>query len=208
MAEINHLVITINREYGAGGRSVAKGLAENLKLSWYDYDFIQKAAEKSGISEEEIRQEEEVLSSTDIWIERLFSDNLLYNGRHEKVFQAEKQAVIDLAQRPCIIVGRLANAICRAAYIPTFDIFLYADLKEKTQRAIELNEYKAGASPEKYVEKMDAYRRNYYKHYTGHEFNDPQEYDICMKTSRLGIDHTVEFLTDLIKAEDKKEENK
>lgn len=202
MAEIKHLVITVSREYGAGGRSLSKGLAEKLGIEWYDYDFIMKAAAMSGIPYEELTEEDEALSRTDIIIENLFGDNLLYSSTREKIFEAEKHAMINLAQKPCIIVGRCSNAILKAAYIPVFRIFLYADLGTKIKRAEELKEYREGTDPAKYVQHRDALRRNYYRRHTGCEFNDPHEYDICLDTSRLGIEDSVNMLYDMILKKD------
>ncbi|MFR1233655.1 MAG: AAA family ATPase [Evtepia gabavorous] len=58
MGEWKH-IITIGREYGAGGRSVAKRISDLLGIPHYDKEIIQLAAEKTGLSEEMIRGTEE-----------------------------------------------------------------------------------------------------------------------------------------------------
>ena len=34
-------IITISREFGAGGRTIAKGLSKELGIPWYDRDFVR-----------------------------------------------------------------------------------------------------------------------------------------------------------------------
>ena len=44
MSEIRYPIITISREYAAGGRSVARGLEKNLGIPFYDKDFVKATA--------------------------------------------------------------------------------------------------------------------------------------------------------------------
>ena len=62
MTELRYPVITISRQYAAYGRTVAKGLSEELGIPYYDKDVVRKTAEQSGFSEEDIKREGEDLS--------------------------------------------------------------------------------------------------------------------------------------------------
>ena len=44
-------VITITREFGSGGRTIARQLAEKLGYDYYDYNLVQKIAKESGLAE-------------------------------------------------------------------------------------------------------------------------------------------------------------
>ena len=135
MLEIAKLpVITISREYYAGGRSVAKALSEKLGIPWYDQDFVKLASKISGYSEEEIQAEGEEIGKLENIIDNMLSSVNLYTSSHDEINKAEKDAILELAKSPCIIVGRGANATLRDAKIPSFDVLLYADKETRIKR--------------------------------------------------------------------------
>ena len=200
MAERKLPVITINREYGAGGRSIARAIATRLDIPWYDHDFIQKTAENSGLPIDRIREEGEALTPGKIWMDRLFSfsPSKLYDTSQDDIFDAQKKVMVELAHKPCIIVGRCSNEIVKNAYIDVFRIFLYADEEHRLKRAIEMREYEEGTDPIKYVKKHEVFRENYHKHYTGHDFKDPDYYDVCLNTGLYTYEQAAEFLIEMI----------
>jgi len=192
-------VITIEREYAAGGRSVAKLLAEALEIPWYDYDFILQTAIDSGLSVEDIMKDGESFSKSEQFWDMLLGTSELYTSMHDKVFYAQRDVIIKLAQKPCIIVGRAADAICKEAAIRSFNVFLYTDDKHKVQRGEELEEYSEGTSIEKYIVKRDEARANFYKTYTGKEFADPHNYDICLNTA-MGFETCAKILVSCLRS--------
>ena len=192
------MVITISREYGAGGRSVASGLAEKLGLVYYDVDFVRLTSKVSGYSEEDVLREGEDLSSGAKWINQLLDSMSAYTSSYDKIFEVQRGMILELAKKPCIIVGRCSNRILRDAGIPSFDIFLYADREHRLKRTLELNEYK-DMDPAKYMEKRDHLRRNYYKTYTGHEMGDYRDYTICLDTGTIGMKKCVEMLAEILR---------
>ena len=191
------MVITINREYGAGGRTVAKALSEALGVPWYDRDFVKLTAEKSGYTEEEVSENSEELSRSTDLMNRIFS-NASYTSAQDSVFAAQRRVMIEMASSPCIIVGRDSNFIYRDAGIPSFDIFLHADMDYKVSRAEEIGDY-GTTDPKKYVEERTVKRQNHYKHYTKRTFGDCHDYDICIDISRLGTEETCSMLAALLK---------
>lgn len=191
-------IITIAREYGAGGRSVAKGLSEKLGIPWHDQDFMDETARDSGYELETIKSEGEEMSQFDEFLDYIMKTNVSYNSSHDKIFEAQKNEVLKLSSAPCIIVGRLSNFILKQNGIKTFDIFLHADLEHKIQRISELKE-NGKKDIKKFIEKREALRRNYYKHYTKKNLGDYQDYTISVDTGVLGIDGTIEMLANVIK---------
>lgn len=190
-------IITINREYGACGRTVAKALSEALGIPWYDRDFVKITAEKSGYTEKEIKENSEELSIKDQLIDTIFS-NASYTSAHDAVFRAQRRVMIEMAKSPCIIVGRTSNFIFRDAGIPSFDIFLHGDIEFRVKRAAELGE-NGNTDLHKYVESRDAKRQHHYKHYAKGNFGDYREYDMCLDISRLGVEATCDMLISLLK---------
>ena len=186
-------VITISREYGAGGRSVAKLLAEKLGLEWYDKDFVRNTVKASGYSEEDILKEGEELSNSEKMMDSFLNSIVSYTSSHDAIFQAQKEEVLKLAETPCIIVGRCANVILEEAGIPSFDVFLYADMEHRMARAVELAE-NGEEDLRKYIEKRDELRGIYYKKYTRRTLGDYHDYDLMLNTGLLGNERAVEYI--------------
>lgn len=199
MGEKTLPIITINRQYAAYGRTVAARLSEKLGIPYYDKDFIRKAVEQSGYSYEEIEQDGEAMSGPG----RLFNDLMnatvgSYPDIYSEIFLAQKNVIFELAKSPCIIVGRCADFVLQEAGIPSFDIYLYADIEKRRQRASELEEAK-GKNLDKYIAKRDAARSNYYKHYTGRDMDNCHNFNICIDMGSVSIDTCVDILLQAIR---------
>ena len=191
------MVITISREYGAYGRSVAKALSKRLGIEYYDVDFVRMTAQKSGYSEEDVSREGELLSAGSRFINSFLSTSA-YNSSYDEIFQAQSQVVLELAKNPCIMVGRCSNIILREAGIKTFDVFLHADHAFRKAHALELNEY-GKMDVERYMDRCDHWRKTYYRAYTGHEMGDYHDYDLSVDVGKIGVEKTVDLLADLLK---------
>ena len=190
------MVITISREYGAYGRSVAKTLSQKLGIEYYDIDFIRMTAAKSGYSEEDVTREGESLSLGSRFINSFLSTSA-YNSSYDEIFQAQREVILELAKKPCIMVGRCSNIILREAGVKTFDIFLHADREYRKEHALELNEY-GKMDVDRYIDRCDHWRKTYYRAYTGHEMGDYHDYDLSINVGKFGPEKTAELLVDLI----------
>lgn len=190
-------VITINREYGAGGRTIAKGLAKKFDIPWYDRDFVLKTAKESGYSIEDIDKEGERLSSGSRFLNTVLNNSAAYASSHDGIYEAQKHVILDLSKQPCIIVGRCANFILREANIPAFSVFLYADLELRIKRAGELAE-NGSMELRRFVEKVDTQRDNYCRNYTHHSMGDYHLYDLCLNSGLMSMDDNVELIASMI----------
>lgn len=191
-------VITISREYGAGGRSIAKGLSKKLGIPWYDRDFVRLTAKRSGYSEEEITDEGETISDSTRFLNSILNNMAAYTSSHDAIYRAQKEAILELARNPCIIVGRCSNKILREAGIPSFDVFLHAALAIRIKRAEALVPEDV-SNVAKFVEKVDEQRDNYYKLYTGSLRNQAQDYTVCLDTGIVDYDSCIEVLAQMIR---------
>ncbi|MDO4489474.1 MAG: cytidylate kinase-like family protein [Lachnospiraceae bacterium] len=190
---INCPVITISREYGAGGRSVAKRLSELLGIPWYDKDFVKATVSISGFSEEDILREGEEMSSRQVFLDSILNSMVSYTSSGDAIFQAQKEEILTLAKEPCIIVGRCANIVLKQAGVPSFDVFLYADMEHRLQRAAELKE-NGDMELQRYIETRDELRAIYHKHYTKSELGDYHNYDLILNTGILGFEKCVDII--------------
>lgn len=175
-------VITIGREYGAGGRSVAKRLSEMLGIKYYDKDIIHITAEKTGFTEEMIEGTEERETGRMIfnWLASAGSAS-----SYDQAIVAQAQTIRQIAkQGPCIIVGRGADYILRD-FPNLINVFIYADDNDKAQYAMDtFGETKEEAL--KRVHRSDTARASYYRYLTHEKWGDLRNYDLTINSSRIG----------------------
>lgn len=191
-------VITISREYAAYGRTVASALAERLGLEFYDRDFVNKTVEESGYAREDIEEEGEAMSRANLWMNTFLNGAATYSSSFDGIYQAQKDVILELAQKPCIIIGRCSDHILKEAGIPSFHIYLYGDVDFRMKRAAELNPGVTGNELKKLIEKRDKLRTNYYRHYTGAEMGDSANYNICLDVGAIGVDRCIDILTEIL----------
>ncbi|MCR4657775.1 MAG: cytidylate kinase-like family protein [Lachnospiraceae bacterium] len=179
-------VITINREYGAGGRTLAQMLSERLDIPYYDRDFVSKTVQESGYDEEDVEREGEEISRPSNMLNSFLNSAVSYSSSTDAIFKAEKNVILELAESPCIIVGRCADRILADAGIDTVSIYLHAPLEKRLKRAQELAE-NGDTKLEKFVEGHDSKRSTFYKKFTGKEINDASNYTFCFDAGKISI---------------------
>jgi len=195
MTDEKYSIITIGREYGSGGTSIAKKISERLNIPWYDRDFAKITAKESGYSYDEVLSEGEEISDFSSALNTFLNNAAAYTSSFDEIFKAQKEALISLP-RPCIVIGRCGNLICREAGIKSFDIFLYSDIESRVNRIKEITN--DGSVDVKYVSGVDHKRENYYKKYTHHELGDYKDYDMCLNTGVLGYDKSADIIVDIL----------
>ena len=193
-------VITISREYGALGRTLAAKLSERLGIPYYDRDFVKKTAEESGYAVEDVEHEGEELSTSGRMLNKILNSAVSYSSSYDGIYKAQKKVVLQLAQDPCIIVGRCADHILREEGKNVFCVYLYASVKDRLDHVAELAE-NGTMSIEKYIEKRDKLRRTYYKQYTGHEMGNANNYNICFDTGRINAETCADIIIDILSRE-------
>ena len=183
----NKIVITINREYGSGGRYVGKLLAEKLNIAFYDKELINEISKETGLSKKYIEENEQTkhaLGSSE------------YNNE-DALFVAESKAIKKVAKSSCVIVGRCADYVLGSKK-NTYNIFLYSSLENEVKRAVKyyrLDKSKA----EKKINKINKERAKHYKYYTGRNWKDVSNYDMCLNVDALGIEKTTDAIIEMIK---------
>ncbi len=193
-----NIIITISREYGSGGRYIGRLIADILGIKFYDKDFIKKLAEETGLSEEYIEsneQKRDILSSL---------NNGYYFGldNRDELFLKESELIKEVADKEsCVIIGRGADFILKDR-TNVIKIFIYSDMENKIKRATEfygMDKEKA----KKEIKQIDKLRGNHYKYYTGSEWDNHSNYDICINSDTLGVEKTAELICDFVKEKEK-----
>jgi len=192
------MIITISREYGAGGHSIGKGVAEALGVTFYDRDIIKAAAKESGEEMPDIERVEEELTRTGI-IMRMIAPNA-YRDQHDNIHSIEHSIILDLASKgTCVILGRCADDIMEKANIPALNVFLYASDIHRAVRVSQLIDSTDPTVIQKKMQKTDAARRSYYEQFTGKRWGDSRNYTLSLDTGVLGYDTCVQLICDAVR---------
>ncbi len=195
-----HIVITISREYGSGGRYIGKLIADKLGIKLYDKEFITKVAEETGLSEEYIENNEQKRDILAVL------NNGYYSGLNnsDELFIKESELIKKVADKEsCVIVGRCADFILKDKENVT-KVFVYSNMKNKIERAVNIYGIHKNDA-EKEIKKIDKLRANHYKYYTDKDWKDNSNYDICINSDTLGVEKVADLICKMVL--DKKEEN-
>ena len=202
---MDNFVITIARQYGSGGRTIGEELAKKLGISYYDKDIIRMASEESGIHEQLFGRADENVSTK----QRFFAKSGIYKGElippqskdftsDENLFNYQAKVIRDLAEKEsCVIVGRCADYVLKENP-NVVSVFIHADKKFCLERALERNSM-TEKEMQKYIEKTDRFRGDFYRYHTGNEWADARNYDLCLNSGKLGFQKCVEEIKSYIK---------
>lgn len=189
LRNIQHVIITIAREYGSGGHLLGEMLSKELGIKLYDKEFIHLVAEKSGINEQYIKKNEQSIPS--FWLKCILGKNSEQSlerslSSDDVLFVAESKIIQELAEKgPCIIVGRCADFVLRD-YPNLIKVFCYSDLRSACVRCVQ--EY--GASEEKAeseIKRINHNRIAHYEYYTGDKWGEPHHYNLMINTGSIDL---------------------
>ena len=195
------VIITIARQYGSGGKTIGMKLAEDLGVNWYNRDIMKLASEDSGINEKLFAQVDEHLKTTSLFgiMKRAYDGSLIKPESKDftsnrNLFNYQAKVIKDLADtESCVIIGRCADYILRER-TDVVRVFVHAPSDYCLKKVEETRAYPANENPEKYMQKIDKYRAEYYHYYTGQTWNDARNYDLCLNSEKLGFDGCVEAI--------------
>ena len=187
------MIITISREYGAGGHTIGKAVAKELGLDFFDRDIIKAAAKESGQDMTEIERAEEELTRAGR-IMRIISPTA-YIDQTDNIRMIEHNIIVDLALKgSCVILGRCADDIMARAGIPSLNVFLYAGEIYRAVRVSELIGSKNPTEIQKKMQKTDTARRAFYEQFTGKRWGDSRNYTLSLDTGVLGYDTCIKII--------------
>lgn len=190
----DHVIITISREYGSGGRYVGRLIADKLGIKFYDKEIITKLAETTGLSEEYIENNEQKRDASAIL------NNGYYIGldNSDELFVKESELIKELASKDsCVVIGRCADFILKDEK-NVVKVFVYSNMEDKIKRATQIYGYEEDKA-EKEIEKIDKLRANHYKHYTDKDWKEFSNYDICINSDLLGVEKSAEMICNIVK---------
>lgn len=182
-----HTIITISRQHGSGGREIGQKVAKQLGIPFYDREIIELAAKNSDIDIRFFENSE--TKDTGNLLYRLSNDVHLTQPIIDKIFLQQVQVIRGLAAKgSCVIVGRCADAIL-ADQAHILRVFVCADASTRETRVRTV--YR---EPAENLDKLEKNRRSYYQHYTGRNFGDAENYDMCLNSGSLGMEECVKTI--------------
>ena len=188
-------IITISREYGAGGHSVGKRVAEELGIPFYDRDIVTKTAEASGYPRDLVEREGEDISRTDSIIRGIVASSVFYSDSQDAIHDVQEAIILRFAQEgPCVLLGRCADEVLRKAGLDGLHVFVYADDVHRAVRVSEMLGTTNATEIQRLMSRKDASRHAYYNRYTGKRWGDGRNYDLTLNSGVLGYDLCVKLI--------------
>ena len=198
-------VITIARSYGSGGRTLGKLLGEKLGINCYDREILRMASDESGINEALFGQADEKLKKSPLLA--ILKKNPYKGGvlppesadfvSDDILFTYQAKVIQELAaQESCIIIGRCADYVLRDDP-DVIRLYFYAPLPDCVTRVMNQNGLSEKEAVKK-IEKTDKYRADYYRYYTGGDWNDARNYNFCLDTTSMTYEKLIEVVENFI----------
>lgn len=187
-------IITISREFGSGGRTIGKKVAEALNIPCYDSELIQKIAAESGFNEDYIKEAGEYAPGG--FLSSALAHRGITSTNEDYIWEIQCRIITELAEKgPCVIVGRCADYILRDK-ADCLKVFIHADMSFRAKRIVEVYGERE-QSPEQRLKDKDKRRAAYHRFYTDMKWGRAQNYDLTLNSGTLGIEKCVNIITQL-----------
>lgn len=192
-------IITISRQFGSGGRSIGKEVAEKLGYDYYDSELVTQVAEKTGLHPSYIEDAGEYAPGKSI-LSYAFSSGASPGSMNasDYLWSAQCSVILELAEKGnCVIVGRCADYILRDRD-DCLNVFIHANKEYRAKHIVERYGVR-DKSPEKRLEEKDSKRKVNYKYFTGRVWGNIENYHISLDSSALTPEKCVDIIVDLAK---------
>lgn len=180
-------IITISREFGSGGRFIGEEVAKKLGIKYYDKDIISQIAERSGFSQEYIRQNAELSPKKGLFVYALTGRDITGKSVEDMVYEVQRKVILEIAENDsCVIIGRNADYILKDR-TDVINVFIHADISEKVKRICRLYNV-TEAEALKMTADIDKRRMTNYRYYTDQKWGMARNYTLTLNSSQLGYD--------------------
>lgn len=200
-----NVIVTIARQCGSGGREVGQILAERLGMVYHDKSLINLAAEKSGMNPDILKNADEKATPSFLYSIAVgaigmvpFSHGMPYDTPiNDKLFVLQSEIIEEEAKKhSCVFVGRCADFILRE-HPKVVRVFIYAAPQTRIERIAKANEVDLGEA-KSLMNKIDKKRANYYNYYTSQKWGRPENYDLMIDTTRIGVEGAAKIIEEYI----------
>jgi CMP/dCMP kinase len=200
MKQTAPFVITISRQLGSGGAYIGQQLSKNLNVFYADREIIGQAAKQLSVLKDDLEsRDEKTLSFWQSFIQSFAITPDAYIPPHtidptdRELFKTESEIITRIAkERSAVIIGRCGFYILRE-HQNHVSIFLHSDInyrKGRIQKLYNVSEIVAGEM----IARSDKERAHYNYTFTGKEWTDARQYNLCIETSKIGAEKCVEVI--------------
>ena len=198
---MSHKIITISRQFGSGGRTIGRALANRLGIPFYDKELVEQIALESGFDPKFVEENGEHAPNRSRFAYAFANHGVpgVMNGLSTADFlwSVQCNVILQLAEKgPCVIVGRNADYILKDRE-DVLHVFIHADDEFRKNRIVKLYGQSEKTPAARLAEK-DKRRKVNYQHYTGRNWGDAQNFDVCLDSSKLGVEACADLIVDII----------
>ena len=197
-------IITISRQFGSGGRTVGRLIANKLGIPFYDKELVEQISLESGFAPKFIEEHGEHAPGKSL-LSYAFAPQGVPGVMHglstaDFLWNIQCNTILQLAEQgPCVIVGRNADYILKDR-ADAFHAYIHADMAFRTDRIVRLYG-DSEKRPEARLQEKDRRRTLNYQHYTGRTWGAAENYDVCLNTSKIGIEEAADIIVSIVNAD-------
>ena len=187
-------IITISREFGSGGRTIGKKVADKLGIPCYDSELIEKLAQESGFTKDYIKEAGEYTPGG--FLASAFSNRAFGPTNEDILWEMQCRIITGLAEKEsCVIVGRCADCVLQDK-ADCLKVFIHADMAFRAERIVKVYGERE-QSPEQRLRDKDKRRAAYHRFYTNMKWGYAENYHLTLDSGVLGIDRCVDIISGL-----------
>lgn len=194
---MSQLIISVGREFGSGGHEIADKLSKHYNLPLYDHNLLREVATLMNVDHDDLKAFDETKKS------RFFSRTVrgMSSSPAHNVAQLQFDYIKKKAEagESFVIVGRCSETVLKdnSALV---SLFILGDREVKVERIMKLYD-KSKKDAFALMDDHDKYRKEYHNsHFPGKKWGDSRNYELCINSSKLGVDETVKIITAYIDA--------
>ncbi len=191
-------IITISRQFGSGGRSIGKAVAEKMGYDYYDKELIERIAQESGLSTDYIEKNGEHSPGTNIFSYAFVGRNRRGESVEDYLWNKQREVILNIADKGnCVIVGRCADYILRDRE-NCLNVFIHANMEKRAERIVNLYG-ETDQKPQKRLMDKDRTRKLNYKYYTDRDWGMAKNYHLSLDSGMIGLERCEDLIETLAK---------
>lgn len=199
---MDKFVIAITRTCGSGATSIGKILAKNLGVELYDRNILRLASDDSGINEELFARADEDQKQSLLFraSQKVYTGGLIPPEKEDftsnnNLFNYQAKVLRELADESnYVVIGRAADYVLRDKP-GLVRVYIYASREKCIEK--EMNRQKIDwKAADRFITKTDKYRRDYYRYFTGQEWESMTNYDLCINTTQMSYEQAAKAIQD------------
>ena len=194
-------IITISREFGSGGRTVGRLVAQKLGIPFYDKELVEQISLESGFAPNFVEEHGEHAPGKSLFAYAFAPQGVpgVMNGLSTSDFlwNIQCNVILQLADKgPCVIVGRNADYILKDRE-DALHVFVHANDEFRKERIVRLYG-QSEKTPAARIAEKDKRRKVNYQHYTGRNWGDAQNFDVCLDSAKLGVEECADIIVGIV----------